>query len=90
MKHPNASGGITIAYCKSSGFAASAVNAAQALYQQLRLNAKLIPARGGIFEVAVAGKIVAKKSGNGFPGADDIVSAVAAALEVKRVLSTLV
>lgn len=84
MKHHGGMDGITITYCKPSGYAASAVNAAAALRKQLGLDAELIAARGGIFEVAIDGKIVVKKSRNGFPDERDIVGAVAAAMHVRQ------
>jgi selenoprotein W-related protein len=41
---------------------------------------ELIPGSGGIFEVAVDGKVVAKKGKNGFPTEIEVVDAVRQAL----------
>ena len=45
------------------------------------MEAELIPGSGGIFEVAVDGKVVAKKGLSGFPSEQDVVKAVGAALK---------
>lgn len=44
------------------------------------MDAKLVRGSGGIFEVAVDGKVVAKKTLDGFPSPEEIVAAVRAAL----------
>ena len=44
------------------------------------METELIPGSGGIFEVAVDGKVVAKKGLTGFPSEEDVVKAVGAAL----------
>ncbi|MES2102963.1 MAG: SelT/SelW/SelH family protein [Pseudomonadota bacterium] len=73
---------ITITYCRPCGFAARAVNTAAALRLQLGLDVDLISSKSGVFEIAVNGRAVAKKSGYGFPDEKQIVDAVAAALEL--------
>ncbi len=45
------------------------------------MEAELIPGSGGIFEVAVDSKVVAKKGLGGFPTEQDVVKAVGAALK---------
>lgn len=50
------------------------------LREKLHIDAQLVKGSGGIFEVAVDGKIVAKKTLAGFPLPDEIVEAVRAAL----------
>ena len=44
------------------------------------MEADLVPGSGGIFEVAVDGKVVAEKGLAGFPTEQDVVKAVGAAL----------
>jgi selenoprotein W-related protein len=45
------------------------------------VDAKLVAGSGGIFEVAVDGKVVAKKGMSGFPTEQEVVKAVGAALK---------
>ena len=45
------------------------------------MEAELVPGSGGIFEVAVDGRVVAKKGLTGFPSEQDVVKAVGAALK---------
>lgn len=45
------------------------------------METELIAGSGGIFEVAVNGKVVAKKGLGGFPSEQDVVRAVGAALK---------
>jgi selenoprotein W-related protein len=44
------------------------------------VDSDLIPGSGGVFEVAVDGKVVAKKGRNGFPTEGEVVEAVRQAL----------
>ncbi|HET7175570.1 MAG TPA: Rdx family protein [Gammaproteobacteria bacterium] len=74
--------GITITYCKPCGYEKRAVTAAEALKAKLRRSAKLIPGRGGIFEVQVGGKTVVRRTRTHFPDAEEIVTAVAEVLKV--------
>ena len=48
--------------------------------EELQVEAELLKGSGGIFEVAVDGKVVSKKSLGGFPSEHDVVDAVSAAL----------
>lgn len=50
------------------------------LREEFGVEARLIPGRGGIFEVRVDDRVVAKKTFDGFPMEDEIVRAVAALL----------
>ncbi len=50
------------------------------LREELGVEARLMKGRGGVFEVAVDERVVAKKSFDGFPTEDEIVRAVASAL----------
>jgi selenoprotein W-related protein len=49
---------------------------AKALKTSLNLESTLIPGRGGIFEVRVHEKVVAKKTMFGFPSPEAVVKAV--------------
>lgn len=51
-----------------------------ALKQDLDVEAQLVQGSGGIFEVAVDGRVVASKGMMGFPTEQEIVDAVARAL----------
>ncbi len=50
------------------------------LKQALDIDAQLFVGHSGIFEVAVNGRVVAKREPHGFPTEDEIVHAVAQAL----------
>ncbi len=54
---------------------------ADALREALGVEATLIPGSRGIFEVAVDGQVVAKKTLDGFPEPEACVEAVRAALQ---------
>ncbi len=47
------------------------------LREELGIEARMVRGHGGIFEVAVDGAVVARKSFDGFPTNDAIVAAVA-------------
>jgi len=47
---------------------------------QLKLDANLIPGRGGIFEVRVGDQVVAKREHGHFPDNQEVVAAVSSAL----------
>jgi selenoprotein W-related protein len=51
------------------------------LKEQLDVEPELVPGSGGIFEVEVDGKVVARKTRTGFPDEQEIVDAVARALD---------
>ncbi|MDP2273570.1 MAG: Rdx family protein [Archangium sp.] len=61
---------------------ARAARAADALKEELELEAEFIRGSGGIFEVAVDGRVVAKKEMGRFPTEKDVVDAVSAAMGV--------
>ena len=72
---------VSIVYCKPCGYAARAAEAAAALQQQLRLTATVSPGSGGIFEVRVNDKVVARRSRTHFPDTAEIVAAISAAMK---------
>jgi selenoprotein W-related protein len=49
---------------------------AEALKEELEVDADLVVGHSGIFEVAVDGKVVAAKTRAGFPSPADVVDAV--------------
>jgi selenoprotein W-related protein len=53
------------------------------LKDQLGIELELIKGGGGVFEVAVDGAVVARKSMAGFPSDEDIVRAVRKATEAR-------
>lgn len=53
---------------------------AVALKDDLEVEAELVQGSGGIFEIAVNGKVVASKGRAGFPTEKDVVDAVSRAL----------
>jgi len=50
------------------------------LREELGIEARLIKGHGGIFEVRVGDRVVAKKTFSGFPLEDEVVRAVEGAL----------
>lgn len=68
---------VSITYCKPCGYEQRAADVATELHRQLGVEAKLIASKGGIFEVKVGDKVVAKKRLWHFPDAREIVAAVA-------------
>lgn len=72
---------VSIVYCKPCGYEKRAADAASELRKQLKIAASLVPGKGGIFEVQVGGKVVAKRVKGHFPDAAEIVAAVSAALK---------
>jgi len=72
---------VSIVYCRPCGYEKRAADAAAELRKQLDVAAKLVPGKGGIFEVQVGDKVVAKRAMGHFPNAAEIVTAVAAALQ---------
>ncbi|WP_039828286.1 Rdx family protein [Nocardia testacea] len=67
---------ITITYCVPCKYDKRAQNAADAIARDLGLTVDLIPGRGGVFDVAVDGVSVAKRTREHFPTTDEIVTAV--------------
>lgn len=70
---------VSIIYCRPCGYEKRAKEAAAALRARLAIDAKLVPGRGGIFEVKVGDKTVSKRAKGHFPGAAEVVATVAAA-----------
>lgn len=48
--------------------------------QSLEVDAELVPGKGGVFEVAVDGSVVAAKSAAGFPSESELLEGVGKAL----------
>ena len=48
--------------------------------ERLKIDAKLVPGIGGVFEVRVGGKVVAKRAKGHFPDTAEVVAAVAVAV----------
>jgi selT/selW/selH-like putative selenoprotein len=69
---------VSIIYCRPCGYEKRAKEAAAALRKQLAVEAKLVAGSGGIFEVKVGDRIVAKRTKEHFPDATGIVKAVGA------------
>ena len=70
---------VSIVYCKPCGYEKRAADAAAELRKQLNVNARLVPGKGGIFEVRVGDRVVATRAQGHFPDAAEIVAAVSAA-----------
>jgi len=70
---------VSIVYCKPCGYLKRAADAAAALEKKFGVTAELVPGKGGIFEVRVGDKVVAKRVQGHFPDTAEIVAAVAAA-----------
>jgi len=64
---------VTITYCNSWGYLPRATRAAAELKKALGVEPELVAGSGGIFEVAVDGRVVAKKALTGFPSEQDVV-----------------
>ena len=72
---------VSITYCKPCGYLRRAEDAATELQKQLGIGATLVPGKGGVFQVEVDGKIVARKRLWHFPDSKEIVKAVAGAVK---------
>jgi selenoprotein W-related protein len=70
---------VSIVYCRPCGYEKRAKDVAAALRTQLAVEAKLVAGKGGVFEVRVGERTVAKRARGHFPEAAEIVAAVAAA-----------
>lgn len=69
---------VSIIYCRPCGYEKRAREVAMALQRQLGIVADLVPGKGGVFEVSVGGKTVARRLKGHFPDAAEIVAAVGA------------
>lgn len=72
---------VTIKYCKPCGYLKRAEKMAELLSGELKIESRLIPGAGGIFEITVNGNVVARKTKEGFPDNSEIVALVSAALD---------
>lgn len=70
---------VSIIYCRPCGYEKRAKDVANALRAELAVEAELVPGSGGVFEVKVGDKTVAKRAKGHFPDAAEVVAAVAAA-----------
>ncbi|MGY3486863.1 selenoprotein W-related protein [Bradyrhizobium sp. USDA 4011] len=70
---------LSIIYCRPCGYEKRAREAAALLRERLGLDAELVPGKGGVFEVRLDGKVIAKRAKGHFPDAAEIVSAVTTA-----------
>lgn len=73
---------VTITYCVPCGYIKRANLAAEALKEKLGIEATLVPGSGGIFKVEVGGEVIAQRTREHFPDADEIVLAVAKVLGI--------
>lgn len=69
---------VSIIYCRPCGYEKRAREVAMTLQRQLGIVANLVPGKGGVFEVTVGGKTVARRRKSHFPDAAEIVAAVGA------------
>jgi selenoprotein W-related protein len=76
--HPMCSA-VSIIYCRPCGYEERATEAANAVRSQCKLDVDLVPGIGGIFEVKVGDRTVAKRERH-FPSSEEIVAAVAATI----------
>lgn len=72
---------LSITYCVPCGYERRAREAAAELERTLGLTVELIAGAGGIFEVTLNGRVVAKRARGYFPSSGDIVTAVDTALQ---------
>ena len=70
---------VSITYCRPCGYEKRAREAAAGLRERLKIDARLVPGTGGVFEVRVGDKVVATRAKGHFPDTAEIVAAVAAA-----------
>jgi selenoprotein W-related protein len=69
---------VTVIYCRPCGYEKRAKELAAALRERLAVDAKLVAGSGGVFEVRVGDRTVAKRAKGHFPDAAEVVAAVAA------------
>jgi selenoprotein W-related protein len=69
---------VAIIYCRPCGYEKRAKELAAALRERLAVDAKLVAGSGGVFEVRVGDRTVAKRAKGHFPDAAEVVAAVAA------------
>ena len=70
---------FSIIYCRPCGYEKRAKDVANALRAELAVEAELVPGSGGVFEIKVRDKTVARRAKGHFPDAAEVVAAVAAA-----------
>jgi selenoprotein W-related protein len=72
---------VSIIYCRPCGYERRAKETAAAVQAQCKLDAELVPGTGGVFEVRVGDRTVAKRAKGHFPSSEEIVTAVVAAIQ---------
>ena len=70
---------LSITYCRPCGYEMRAREAATLLRERLGLDAELVPGKGGVFDVKLDGKVIARRVKGHFPDAEEIVAAVTTA-----------
>lgn len=70
---------VSIIYCRPCGYEKRAKDVSNALRAELAVEAELVPGSGGVFEIKVGDKTVAKRAKGHFPDTAEVVAAVAAA-----------
>lgn len=70
---------FSIIYCRPCGYEKRARTSPKALRAELAVEAELVPGSGGVFEIKVGDKTVAKRAKGHFPDTAEVVAAVAAA-----------
>lgn len=67
---------ITITYCKPCGYEKRALELADALRHSHGMVVNLVAGKGGVFQVSVGDRVIAKRLKTGFPSAQDVVATV--------------
>ncbi|MBN2817933.1 MAG: haloalkane dehalogenase [Bacteroidales bacterium] len=71
---------IVITYCKPCGYLKRALNLSELINKETGREISLKPGKGGIFEISVNGKVIAKRTREGFPDEKEVVSLILSAL----------
>jgi selenoprotein W-related protein len=71
---------VSIIYCGPCGYEKRATEAATAVRSRCKLHVDLVPGTGGIFEVKVGDRTVAKREKGHLPTSEEVVAAVTAAI----------
>ena len=76
-RSPKSEPSIEITYCVESGFVDMATSLAAAINDRLGIAAKLKEGHGGIFEVAINGKLLHRRCAcRPFPAAEEVIEKV--------------
>lgn len=71
---------IVITYCKPCGYLKRALSLSELINKETGHEVLLKPGKGGIFEISVNGKVIAKRTREGFPDEKEVVSLILSAL----------